>query len=311
METTAVVHMTECKPHSTVASARVARFIKDTLDITLIDTKEVARDRIASCFFPERLIIVNGPMAFCDFLEELAVFVRAAKKVVWVQQDYTIMPPAAISNAESPFRKAFADKQLRPVFWTTCKDNVRTEHDRYINWNQLTYDPKEFVAPTIGRVLYYGAFREKRLRSFTRFMKDPLYPLEISTTTLRAKKFRELGTGEVFVKPFDNVIHEAQKYAASLYIEDEKSHNAFHSPANRFYEMLSAGVPIFFDDLCTRMLKSAGIHVPDKWCVGSASDLQNKFTTYDLDSMRKEQRELWHRDYVGELTNRLLEIGND
>ena len=152
METTAVVHMTECKPHSTVASARVARFIKDTLGVTLIDTKDVARDRIASCFFPERLIIVNGPMAFCDFLEELAVFVRAAKKVVWVQQDYTIMPPAAISNAESPFRKAFAERNLRPVFWTTCKDNVRTEYDRYINWNQLTYDPRELVAPTISSV---------------------------------------------------------------------------------------------------------------------------------------------------------------
>lgn len=311
METTVVVHMTECKPHSTVASARVARFISETLDVNLVDTKEKAEAYLSVHDKVGRIIIVNGPMAFCDFLVELASFVRIADKVVWVQQDYTIMPPAAVSNAESPFRKAFAEKQLRPIFWTTCKDNVRTEHDRYINWNQLTYDPKPLRTITDKTVLYYGAFRDKRLRSFTRFMKHPTYQLIISTTTLRAKKFRELGTGEVFVAPFDNVIIGAQSYASSLYIEDEKSHNSFHSPANRFYEMLSAGVPMFFDDLCTKMLKQAGITIPDKWLVGNGDDLAIKLDEANLTQMATEQRALWSKDYVGELRNRLLEIGNE
>lgn len=303
-----VVHMTECKPESTIASAKVARFISTQLNIPLVDCMETAVEIDTI----DRLIIVNGPMAFCDFLPELAELVRIAKEVIWVQQDYTIMPPKADSEAESPFRKVFADRKLRPTFWTTCHENIRPgSKDKYINWNQLTYNLKPLHVATENRVLYYGAFREKRLQSFVRYFKDPAYPLAISTTTIRAKKFRALGTGEVFVPPFANVISGASRYAAALYIEDEKSHKAFHSPANRFYEMLSAGVPIFFDYECDVQLSNAGIHVPSAWKVSDNKDLAYKFAHTDLCEMRRAQRELWAKDYITDLSNQLMKAWND
>lgn len=305
-----VVHMTECKPHSTVASARVARFISETLSILLVDTGARAESVLGSNATINRLIIVNGPMAFCDFLEPLSRLVKKAMTVIWVQQDYTIMPPSADSKAESPFRKVFADRKLRPIFWTTCEHNIKTDQDKYINWNELTYRPQPILEEGVNKVLYYGAFREKRLESFNRFFRDPKYPLAISTTTLRSKKFRELGTGEVFVQPFDDVVVGARPYAASLYIEDERSHREFHSPANRFYEMLSAGVPMFFDHQCLPMLDKAGITVPDKWVVKDQAELSEKFGFLDKKAAAQEQRDMWSSDYVHHLKQRLKEIWN-
>ena len=300
-----VVHMTECKPHSTIASVKVARFISDTLGIELVDTSEKAKSAEQKI---KHLIIVNGPMAFCDFLEPLSVMVWNAENVIWVQQDYTISPPSAHSKAQSPFRKVFADRMLRPMFWTTCKNNVKELGDKYINWNQLTYEPMSFRMMKDNHVLYYGAFREKRIKSFERFFLEENLPLTISTTTLRRKKFEALGVRANFVPPFENVIREACHFDAALYIEDEKSHKEFHSPANRFYEMLSAGVPIFFDIESVPMLKQAGIYVPEKWCVKNGADLYQKYMQEDLITMRQEQRVMWDKDYVSELKQRLLEI---
>lgn len=299
-----VVHMTECKPHSTVASARVARFIRDTLKVKLVDNKEKAL--AVKCV--DKLIIVNGPMAFCDFLEELSRLVAMAKKVIWVQQDYTIMPPSRTSKAESPFRKVFAQLTLRPTFWTTCENNVQESDDRYINWNQLTYDQQPFRVITKNSLLYYGAFREKRQPSFTRFFKDHDVPLTISTTKLRVKRFKEFGCVAKFVPAFDDVIKDSSHYMAALYIEDELSHKEFHSPANRFYEMLSAGVALFFDAESVPMLAKAGIMVPDQWLVKNSEDLYFKLMGTDLFEMREAQRNLWHKNYVGQLTERLKEI---
>lgn len=308
-----VVHMTECRPNSTVASARVARFISTKLGLLLVDTKQKAYE-LRGCNIG-KLIIVNGPMAFCDFLPELSDLVRATKRndgrVIWVQQDYTIMPPSATSKAESPFRRVFAELGLRPDFWTTCENNILRPGDRYINWNQLTYDQQPFRMMNKNSVLYYGAYREKREESFKRFLYGLNCPITISTTTRRMKKFQELGIGASFVPTFDDVIKDACHFDAALYIEDDKSHTQFHSPANRFYEMLSAGVPMFFDYKAVPMLEKAGIIVPAKWTVEDNFDLGKKYVSTDLVTMRQEQRNMWSKDYVGELTERLKEIWNE
>jgi hypothetical protein len=309
-----VAHMTECKPHSTVASARVARFIAETLpDFRLVDTREktnLVRGVLSmSQKALKHLIIVNGPMAFCDFLPELAALVRVAENVVFVQQDYTIMPPSAESKAESPFRKVFADRKLRPHFWTTVKDNVRELGDHYVNWNQLTYDlhkPADLVAtPTL---MYYGAYREKREQDFQFYFQDAPYNVHISTTPIRGKKFLKLDSRIKIVPPWVG-LGDLPRCRASLYIEDRKSHEEFHSPANRFYELLSAGIPILFDVRTTKQLAIAGINPKPNWVVKSKADVFRILTTSgECEAIRCGQRELWCRDYVSELRNYILEI---
>jgi hypothetical protein len=304
--------MTECKPTSTVASARIARFIQETLPkFELVDTKEKATvcwdDEVAG-----KLIIVNGPMAFCDFLPELAKLVEIAKKVIWVQQDYTIMPPGRTSKAESPFRKIFADLNLRPDFWTTVKNNVVTQFDRYINWNKLTYKLEELPALSITPVLmYYGAYREKRQPMFKKYFGKESYETIISTTPIRGKKFKLYGVnGKVTIVPPFTSLSELPECSATIYIEDPKSSIEFHSPANRFYEMISAGIPIFFDYFTIPMLAKAGIVPKEKWIVNDPESIHSKMNFHDLQIMQQEQREMWAKEYKTELKKELLAAWN-
>jgi hypothetical protein len=44
------------------------------------------------------------------------------------------------------------------------------------------------------------------------------------------------------------------------------SHSEFHSPANRFYEMLSAGLPMVFQPECGSTMRKAGYN-PEPWFV--------------------------------------------
>jgi hypothetical protein len=320
-----VAHLTECKPRSTIASARVARFIVNNLDdsgsacqdmryvpdqFMLVDTKHKASELLQAYMAIDTLFIVNGPMAFCDFLPELADLVRKAARVVFVQQDYTIMPPSAHSKAESAFRKVFADLNLRPIFWTTVMKNVLMLDDQYINWNQLTYDPQPLKPLAEGRVLmYYGAYREKREAMFKKYFQSAPYNVQVSTTTLRGKKFKALDDNITIIPPFDG-LDNMPLCSASLYIEDPLSSKEFHSPANRFYELLSAGIPIFFEESTVPMLAEANIVVPQAWVVTGKEQLYSKLLHTDLDGMRKLQRDMWDKPYVVELQSRLHYIWN-
>ena len=313
-----VVHMTECKQNSTIASARVARFIVDTLSearFNLVDTKEKAGLSVGVAAQTEldHLIIVNGPMAFCDFLPELGALVAMANRVIWVQQDYTIMPPSPVSRAESPFRKVFSARNLRPDFWTTVKKNILMPNDHYINWNQLTYDLQSPAVLSQEPVLmYYGAYREKREHDFKFYFQDAPYRVDVSTTPIRGKKFKAFDSKINIIPPFTS-LSEMPVCSASLYIEDDRSHGEFHSPANRFYELLSAGIPIIFDVRTTKMLAEAGIVPKPEWVVRSQSDVL-EFINQPLEKLervRDEQREIWNKDYVSELKQWLLEIWNN
>lgn len=328
-----IVHMTPCKPNSTIASARVARFMLETLNkgadhptdhFTLVDTLQTAEMAVLLNGSVDTLFIVNGPMAFCDFLPALADLVRRSKKVVFVQQDYTIMPPSATGSAETPFRKVFRDLGLRPIFWTTVQKNVQTGWDRYINWNQLTYDPqplKPLVGPSPAAsdpedeprfhqepvLMYYGAYREKREPMFIKYFHNAPYIVSVSTTALRGKKFKMIDPDIQIVEPFTG-LGNMPKCSASLYIEDPKSSKEFHSPANRFYELLSAGIPIFFEESTLKMLGQASI-VPDPdWVVKRPQELYSKLNSLDLDAMRQQQRDKWHADYVGQLRQRVQDL---
>lgn len=305
-----VAHMTKCSANSTVASARVARFLVHTLgdytEISLVDDSASAEDAVMINGSIEHLFIVNGPMAFCDFLPALADLVRRARRVVWVQQDYTLFPPSPNSKAESPFRKVFADLALRPIYWTTVRKNLLTPYDQYVNWNQLTYDPQPLRdLPREPVLMYYGAYREKREPMFKKYLADAPYPVHVSTTTLRGKKFKALDDNIRIVPPFSD-LGSVPMGMATLYIEDPLSSREFHSPANRFYEMLSAGLPLFFDQSSLAMLAQAGIHPKASWVVNSKEDLRRAMQCMNLYDMRREQRQLWHKDYVSQLRNEVL-----
>src|SRR5580765_1724464 len=115
---------------SMVASVKVARYIRDELQVPLTDNDDVAEGAM------DVLIIINGAYGFCGHLPALGEAIQKAKRIVWVQQDYSIVPPINNGKATSPFRRAFVirkeQKKSHLEFWSTCaRESTATQLSEY------------------------------------------------------------------------------------------------------------------------------------------------------------------------------------
>lgn len=274
-------------PESMIASNRIARFVAEQLNLDIVSDESIAQESL------DVLVIVNGAYAFAgsSLLEALGEAIENAGRIVWIQNDYTIIPPKDIGNAKSPFRQAFVtrfhNRQKPTVYWTTVHDlcsrsgKSRTGHilapeSRYINWNCLTWDDGAVRVPMSMRIsandiVYYGSFRKDRRNLFDRYFNEPEASTFISCPN---NKFRDVYTNELITHwpKFDRLHDSLAHFGLGLYLEDKRSSKEFHSPANRFYEMLSSGVGIAFPPESVRMMKEAGYEIGE-WMAFDAADL--------------------------------------
>lgn len=300
--------------NSIIASVKLTKFLSTVLELPIY---EKLGPPVPTGL--DLLVIVNGAYAFAgkDVLEQLGAAIDTAKRVVWVQQDYTVIPPKDEGSAESPFRKAFRDRHARgaaPVdYWTTCESYSKegrapTGHicgpgSRYMNWNILTFDPDlEFVNVADrafhDSMIYYGSYRvisssnrKDRAPYFRRYFTAPQVKTTISCPTT---KFVEAGYVHDNIKHLDrfDTRLDLRHYGLGLYLEDQMSHKEYHSPANRFYEMLSAGVPIVFQPEACRFLNyKAGFTEVDDFTLWSADGAPEAMTR--AQEIAVKQRDLW------------------
>jgi hypothetical protein len=302
---TAVFSFINPSPNSMIASARIARFVAKTLNVPLLWDASVRDTRW------DVLILVNGAFSFCNVRDDLAVAVRRAKRIVWIQNDYAIYPPVPDGVAESTFRRAFVirEERGRPRMdlWTTIEENAqKTKSSRYVNWNMLTAlkIPLRITRNHSDDLFYYGSWRQYRDKSFDRFFSTRRIPVSISSAS---KKFAERypharAAGMIERGAF---FHELNAHGFGLYIEDVRSHRQFHSPANRFYEMLSAGLPMLFEPESRAMLQKAGFD-PKDFIVRNARDVRDRMT--ERHDIAHDQCTRWWRPFREELTNRVVRI---
>lgn len=288
----ALFNFVKVRPGSIIASNRIASFVAEQLSVPIVDDEKISLRTDLDV-----LLIVNGAYAFSKTLPELAVAIRGARRVVWIQNDYTIIPPKAESGAESPFRLSFRmrhDAKLPPIdYWTTVADNTMlTKQSHYVNWNCLTFDEqKKPDGAHFGDVVYYGSFRSQRRRYFDRYFQRPSVKHTISSPS--GDKFRDS-------YPSNLITHEGKiaedlggwlsRRGLGLYLEDRPSHSNYHSPANRFYEMLSAGLPIAFQPETGSMMRRAG-YDPEPYFVSSPSQVGRMLA--QRAKTASEQREAW------------------
>ena len=258
-----VLHPTPCTDGTTLASARIARFLSSLLHCSLVDGRRLAP---VPALRDATLFIVNGPFAFCTFRDWLLDLVKIAARVIWVQNDYNIDIPTAVPNNARDFR-----------LWTTCIFAKPKFACQYVPWNRLTYKPQPTKQWRIPGVVYYGAYRETRARAFIKYLgKEAPYPVHLSTTTRGRPAFQHVcSNATTFYQPFSNVIAALQEFQMSLYIESDTSKNKVpcESPANRFYEAVSAGVAIAFDVDSLGNLQIDKVPVDDRWVVTSSRDV--------------------------------------
>lgn len=296
-----VLHTTPCPELTTTASARVARFLADELNIQLIAGKYTHED-LKNMYTFDKVFYVNsmGMFAKAPFRKFMQEVVRKCRKVIYVQNDYTIHP---ISQTQKVFRARGWSHDfpftVGPVLWTTVPDFIVKPEDSYVNWNRLTYQPVDMVAAANRRpgVLYWGSYRAGRVKSFQKYFEQSLYPVHLA---MHPKIFNKFA-----VHDMDNCLQPVQQwkrpeeistYQATLYIEDEHQHDQFHSPPNRVYEAMSAGVALFIDLPCVSTLEKGGFRVNPDWVVNSARDLYEKLPrAYEF---ALAQRSLWGSDHV-------------
>lgn len=302
-----VIHLTKCSYKSTVASIRIARWLSDLLDLQLIDSGGHVGDyRI--------VFIVNSGSAFCDFLPEVAEIVSRCKRMVWVQNDYTIYPPTQVRKVmnERPDLiverwstvPTYPERYSKLKIWT----RLPLQTTEYINWNKLTYKDLP-TRPVLERGLfYYGAFRQDRAELFeTYFGMEAEYPIIISASKKAEKKFFDLNFVINFVGPMKNLQEDIQRYECTLYIEDGESNDIYCSLANRFYECLGARIPILFDSNSRPTMETAGYNLEIDEIVDDSDDIGEILLFPDkLVGIASSQHKRWARDYVGELTESVL-----
>jgi len=294
--------------NSMVASTRIANFISRKMDLPVHDHRSI--DAVVDGPVLDLLIIINGAYGFCKCLPQLAVLISRARRIVWVQNDYSIIPPKIDSKGVSPFRAAFRERHEAGLphmdFWTTCEDWARfTPDSLYVNWNSLTFDEsyderviaerRGMAERNINSLLYYGSFRDgsgksSRVKYFDRYFADPKVPMVISSP---AKHFAERYKSEkieFWDSMKENFYGLLGGFGLGLYLEDRMSHERFHSPANRFYEMLSAGLPMVFQPEAESMMARAGYNITP-WMIytakGAAQAMEKR------EEIGREQRQRW------------------
>lgn len=286
-------------PDSTVASTRIATFLQEQLQLPIVWDGSIADEQL------DVLVMINGATAFCNCRSELSEAVANAGRVLWVQNDYILMPAKDTGGAQSPWHRGFIRRReegRHPVdYWTTVEANAnRTTLSRYINWNALTH--VQLPRPTediVKDLYYYGAFRDGRKKLFDKWFTVEPERVTISSTS---KKFAEAYPECLHVRgmPRSEFYSELGRHGFGLYIEDIKTSQQFMSPANRFYEMLSAHLPMVFDPACVPMMDRAGFDVAK--FVGEPKEfLYNMVNSIDREAWRAEQQRLWAKPYRANL----------
>ena len=283
---------------STIASIRIGCWLSNLLSVPIFDD-----DKILEGGDLDNLFIINGSTLYCKYLTEIAAAVERAANIFWIQNDYTLPPPAAESEAISPFRRAFAKRNLIPHYWTTCEKNARkTAKSAYVNWNVLGFAKNARRASLVSaRTLYYGAYREGRKDAFEAVYRAfEGLPLAISSTS---KKFSDRPDC-LLISPFRDNLHLALSvYGMGIYIQDKKSIAGYTSPATRFYEMLSVGLPMVFTPDCVQTLDGYGYNV--------SSYVVTPKTARELVENRVKianEQSAWEEDFESKLADQVKEL---
>lgn len=309
----AVFHTTRCAEPTTVASARVARYLSEKLNCPLYD------DKVPSEHY-ERIFVINSMGAFssAEFRLALADQVKECRQLVYCQQDYTIHPISQTQKVmrargwshDFPFKSG-------PILWTTVPRFLCKPQDSYVNWNCLTYQPLENDGERRVGIVYWGSFRQDRAESFARYFNTAAYWKTFLCAPQVYKKFYNSVSDEsskiitvAYRTTMANLgqwkhIEQLAEYEATLYLEDDKQHGDFHSLANRFYEALSAGLAIFVDHKALTSFEKAGLAVKPEWVVTCAQDVERLLP--HSRRIAAEQRELWAKAFREDLDRQVME----
>lgn len=300
-----VVCMQPMKNYSIQASNRIAWYVIEQL-------KKIPGVNVFHCSeesevanLPEEIDVmwyIQGVAAFCGYVHLLKDLTRRSKFVVSCKNDHNH------GSFPSQINQVTRDEGLNiPVVLisTLESDTDGSQKDTHIsfsksmflNWNQLTYVEMDSVPWEEDALFYYGAFRKDREKKFQRFFDTEKFRVVVSATSVPAgKKFLEIDPKIEIVQKSLNLMDDIQKYKASLYLQDKRNDTKYGCPANRFYECVSAGVPVLFEERSRMTMEKAGFSMRDDFFVGDSQDLALRLSDDKfLEDLRLEQLTLFRK----------------
>jgi hypothetical protein len=154
-------------------------------------------------------------------------------------------------------------------------------------------------------IVYYGRPRKGRMESLKQFFGPKSdYPIHIFYGKKHLPTYHSINPKIKLYLPFKNIL-ALRKFQCTLYLEDKKQHTMFHSLANRFYECLSQGIPIYFDHDCHGTCEGAGLVNYERFLVKDAKELSYKLNNSANDGVF--QQEYWAKDYPSLLKKQITD----
>lgn len=296
-----VVNFTKCTPGSITASNRIATWLSQRTGFNLIDTKETADIALGASDKIDKLILVNGMFAFCDFRGQVVDLAQRAEQIIWIGNDYAIKVP-------SQLKKALAGRNNILVAQYSHNEKDLFSDYYLLDLNKLTYNPHQKPRPVqYEGLMYYGAYRESRAAMFQKyFAPNDHYQVFISTSTKNIPAFKDHNPNIRFMQNMPNLVATIGQFQGTVYIHDDMPDGMEVTPANRFYECLSAGTLIMFDVATKPTFDKAGIDVTP-WLVDSPERVGILLGRHDR-LLKIQQTELRKRNYLDELNKELTEI---
>lgn len=283
-EKAAVINLTPITETSTLINPSIATFIANTLKIPALYKPEDVLDAQ-----PEIVIVVNGLGQFCRARKEIGEVISKCKKFVWVMNDCLVQFPRPHSIGSSELLagvRAGMNKGMEFSYWSTVPKVVAsTPTSRYVNWNAVAHHPERFdpkfnwERDAEKRVLYYGARRPRREKTFQRYFTGRGSEHVTVACPERShpnwvKDFPNVQLVSPLARPIEP---ELRHYALGLYLQDDTKY--YESPACRFYELLGARVPVLFQPEAKAKLETLDTRYPelsiaDEWVVHEPGEFE-------------------------------------
>jgi hypothetical protein len=283
---------------ATMFSHQMAKFLSQELGEPLTWTDDIASDDL------DTLIICAGGVAFCQHRDAPGRAVLRSERVVFVQNDYKSKMPKEEGKAETFYRKAFrirSQRKMRPIdYWGTVPANVaKTPTSHLVNWNLLAWRTGAQWTSAGRHLLYYGSWRKPRLPILDNYLSKPSVDTLVCNSTGRYEKrypdCRHEPGGRL---ELSRIMAEA---GLGLYVKDPVARDP---PACRFYEMLSAGLPMVFDAGCAEVMAGYGYDVAP-FAVRGADDVPA--LVRQRRRLQSEQRAWIDRDFIEDVRRQLRE----
>ena len=249
----------------------------------------------------DTVYLLAGSFGYCNFRLFVEEAMWTCKKFVFIQNDYRYPLANQLKNILK------LKPEIEVEWWATspeyqpCRGNAFFKvKPKFFDMNKIVWNPIAFADRFYREgLLYYGNARPDRVDTLMKYLETGLYPVSISATRRDLWRWYYLFKNKVparFVTAFES-LEEIQKYQMALFAVDDISQHQYETPSTKFYECLSAGIPMLFDVKCNYTFKTAGFDI-SKWIISQPEDVVSRL--HDWDTIRKEQRNLLSRDFMKE-----------